>query len=157
MVVGSVLGVLAVAAALLVVWQVAAEKAADNANGSVPVTSTKQLAGSWTSVNDVRAPAPVVPGTVVRLTFDGEQLRVETGCNQLTGTAHVTDSTLEVEGLGGTEMGCDAPRTAQEKWVGEMLLAGPRLELSGPYLSLLWGDHWLGLTSQPDGGGGATM
>lgn len=46
-----------------------------------------------------------------------------------------------------TEMGCDPALMRQERWVGEMVQARPRLEPSGPTLSLLWGEHWLGLSS----------
>jgi hypothetical protein len=48
-------------------------------------------------------------------------------------------------------MGCEPSLMRQEEWVGDMLQARPRLELSGPTLSLLWGDHWLGLSSEPPG------
>ncbi len=49
-------------------------------------------------------------------------------------------------------MACDEPRNAQERWVLEMLQAGPRLERSGPYLYLHWGTaeaSWVGLELQP--------
>ena len=42
----------------------------------------------------------------------------------------------------------------QERWVTEMLASNPRLEVSGPYLSLHWGEGeqwWLGLEREPDG------
>jgi heat shock protein HslJ len=148
-----VVAVLAVVAALGVAMllRIVDPGGEDTANGSVAVRSVADLRGTWTAVNDVGAPAPVVKGSTVALSFDGTSLRATTGCNTLTGTVTVVDSTLVVEGLGGTEMGCEPSLMRQEEWVGDMLQARPRLELSGPTLSLLWGDHWLGLSSEPPG------
>ena len=146
--------VLATVAALviaLVVRGVLGDIGRDSANGSVAVRGVDALRGTWTAVNDVGAPAPVVEGSVVSLTFDGPALRVATGCNTLTGTVRVVDSTLVVDGLGGTEMGCEPALMRQEAWVAEMLRSRPRMELSGPTLSLLWDDQWLGLSSDPVG------
>jgi heat shock protein HslJ len=145
---------LAVVAALglaLAVRAVVGSVGQDNANGSVAVRDVDALRGTWTAVNDVGAPAAVVEGSVVSLTFDGTALRVATGCNTLTGTVRVVDSALVVDGLGGTEMGCEPALMRQEALVAEMLQSRPRMELSGPTLSLLWDDHWLGLSSEPVG------
>ena len=149
-----VAAVLAVVAALglaMVVRTLVDPGGEDNANGSVAVRSVADLRGTWAAVNDVGAPSAVVKGSSVALAFDGTSLRATTGCNTLTGTVTVVSSTLVVDGLGGTEMGCEPVLMAQEQWVAEMLQARPRLELSGPTLSLLWDDHWLGLTSEAAG------
>lgn len=146
--------VLAVVAALglaIVLREVVDPGGEDNANGSVAVRDVTDLRGTWTAVNDVGAPSPVVEGSSVALTFEGTSLRATTGCNTLTGTVRVVDSSLVVDGLGGTEMGCEPALMRQEEWVAEMLRARPRLELSGPMLSLLWGDRWLGLNSEAGG------
>ncbi len=148
---GATLAVVAAVVLVVVVGQVVKRRGADTANGSVAVRSVADLRGTWTAVNDVGAPSSVVQGSSVALTFDGTSLRATTGCNTLTGTVRVVDSTLVVDGLGGTEMGCKPALMGQEEWVGEMLQARPRLELSGPTLSLLWGEHWLGLSSEAAG------
>lgn len=124
----------------------------DNANGSVPVRSLDDLAGRWSVVNTQGAPGPLV--APVELEVDGDRLSVRTGCNSGGGSASVEDSRLVLDGggLAVTEMACDEPRNAQERWVLEMLQAGPRLERSGPYLYLHWGTaeaHWVGLELQP--------
>jgi heat shock protein HslJ len=151
-VVAGVLAVVAVVGGLAVVVRgVVDPDGEDNANGSVAVRGLGDLRGTWTAVNDVGAPSAVVQGSSVALTFDGSSLRATTGCNTLTGTVRVVDSTLVVEGLGGTDMGCPPALVRQEEWVAQMLQARPRLELSGPMLSLLWGQRWLGLSSE-DGG-----
>ena len=59
------------------------------------------------------------------------------------------DGRLVAPNLATTEIGCPPDVAAQEEWVVAMLQARPRLERSGPYLSLLWDDHWLGLSSDP--------
>ena len=148
--------VMVVVASATIARQVGATRAAATANGSITVGAVSDLAGTWTAVNDVRAPSPVVSGSVVSLTFTGTTVRVLTGCNTLTGTVRVVAGTVVVEGLGGTEIGCEPALRRQEQWVGQMLRARPRLELSGPTLSLLWDEHWLGLSAQPDGGESAT-
>lgn len=122
-----------------------------NANGSVPVDSVDDLEGRWTAVNDTAAPTALA--APVGFDVDGDRLVVRTGCNTGQGRVRVEDSRLRVEdgGLAVTEMGCDSPRTEQEAWVLDMVGSGPRLERSGPYLYLHWGDgeaYWLGLEQQ---------
>jgi heat shock protein HslJ len=149
---GAALAVLATVVLVIVVGQVVKRRGADTANGSVAVKSVADLRGTWTAVNDVGAPSAVVKGSSVALTFDGTRLLATTGCNTLAGTVRVVDSTLVVvDGLGRTAMGCEPALTRQEEWTAEMLQARPRLELSGPTLSLLWDDHWLGLSSEAAG------
>ncbi|MDF2092721.1 META domain-containing protein [Knoellia sp. 3-2P3] len=149
-----VVAVLAVVAALglaMVVRSLVDPAGEDNANGSVPVRGVAVLQGTWTAVNDVGAPAAAVQGSRVALTFEGTSLRATTGCNALTGSVRVVDSTLVVDDLGATDMGCEPTLMRQQEWIAEMLQARPRLELSGPTLSLLWDEHWLGLSSEPAG------
>ena len=92
--------VLAVVAALglaIVLREVVDPGGEDNANGSVAVRDVTDLRGTWTAVNDVGAPSPVVEGSSVALTFEGTSLRATTGCNTLTGTVRVVDSSLVQE------------------------------------------------------------
>ena len=122
---------------------------ADSANRSAPVTSVDELAGRWAAVNATRAPAALAAPVV--LTFDGGRVSVQTGCNTGGGTVSVEDSRLVLggRGLALTEMAClEEGRAGQEAWVVSMLEARPRLERSGPYLYLHWGEgerYWLGL------------
>jgi heat shock protein HslJ len=124
-----------------------------SANGSVPVERVDQLTGSWLAVNDASAPATTL-GTV-RLDFSADaQLVAQTGCNGLFGPVSVEDSVLVAGDLISSLMGCQPALTAQERWVTEMIEGRPRLELSGPYLYLHWGEGeqwWLGLEREPEG------
>ena len=119
----------------------------DTANGSVPVEGLDQLTGSWLAVNDASAPAIVI-GTV-RLEFSEDgRVTAQTGCNGVRGQVSVQDSTLVAGPLTSTRMACEPALMEQERWVTEMLSSHPRLELSGPYLALHWGEDehwWLGL------------
>jgi heat shock protein HslJ len=128
----------------------------DTANGSVPVESLDQLTGSWLAVNDASAPAVVI-GTV-RLEFSADgRVTAQTGCNGVRGQVSVQDSTLVAGPLMSTRMACEPALMEQERWVTEMLSSHPRLELSGPYLALHWGEGeqwWLGLEREPAGTSG---
>lgn len=119
----------------------------DSANGSVPVDDVGQLAGSWLVVNDASAPAVTI-GTV-RLAFSDEgRVTAQTGCNGVRGQASVDDSVLVTGPLMSTRMACEPPLMEQEQWITQMLEGRPRLERSGPYLYLHWGEGeqwWLGL------------
>jgi heat shock protein HslJ len=137
------------AGAALVVRVLQGAGSGDNRNGSVAVRDLASIAGEYVSVNDIGAPAPVLDGTPVRLVVERDGVRASAGCNSLQGRADVKDGRLVVRDLSMTEIGCPPGVAAQEEWVVAMLQAKPRLERSGPYLSLLWNDHWLGLSSDP--------
>jgi hypothetical protein len=121
----------------------------ENANGSVPVRDLRSIAGEYVSVNDAGAPAPVLDTTPIRLVVAKDRIRAHAGCNSIQGQASVDGGRLVVRDLAITEIGCPPEVAAQEEWVVAMLQARPRLERSGPYVSLLWDGHWLGLSRDP--------
>lgn len=142
-------GVVALVGTVAVAASVAGSGGDDSANGSVPVGALDDLAGSWLAVNDTTTPAPLL-GTV-RLTFDGGAVVAETGCNTARGAVSVEESVLVAEALMTTRMACEPALMAQEQWVVDLLTSRPRLELSGPYLALHWGEDerwWLGLEGE---------
>ena len=129
----------------------------DSANGSVPVEGVGMLTGEWAVVNDGSAPAPVQGA--VRLVFGDGRVFAETGCNTVRGPVSVEDSVLVAGPLVSTRMACETALTEQERWLTEMLGSRPRLELSGPYLYLHWGEGeqwWLGLEQEGSGEGATT-
>ena len=73
------------------------------------------------------------------------------GDDSANGSVPVEDSVLVTTGpLMSTRMACEPALMAQERWVTEMLGSRPRLERSGPYLYVHWGEGeqwWLGLES----------
>ena len=145
----AVVGVAVVAVGAAVFVGVNRSEPSDNANGSVAVRDLASIAGEYVSINDSGTPRPVLDGTPVRLVVEDGRIRASAGCNSIQGHADVEGGRLVVDGLSMTEIGCPPDVAAQEEWVVAMLQARPRLELSGPYLSLLWDDHWLGLSSDP--------
>jgi heat shock protein HslJ len=148
-VVVAVIGVAVVAVGAAVLAGVNRSEPSGNANGSVPVPNLRSIAGEYVSVNDAGAPAPVLSGAPVRLVVAKDRISAHAGCNSMQGRAEVDDGRLVVRDLATTEIGCPPDIAAQEGWVAAMLQASPRLERSGPYLSLLWDGHWLGLSSDP--------
>ncbi|MBA2532464.1 MAG: META domain-containing protein [Nocardioidaceae bacterium] len=82
-------------------------------------------------------PRSLVAGTRIRLTFDGDSLGADAGCNSLLGQVRVDGGRLVTDGsIGMTEMGCDQPLMDQDAWLAELLGSGPELRLNGDDLTL---------------------
>jgi len=133
-------------ASLTVVGLLGSVGGGGTASGPTPVAGLDDVAGRWAPVDDSRAPAPVVGS--MSLTFSEGFVLVETGCNTGRGGASVSGSRLLVEALATTRKACPPPLAEQEAWVLDMLTNGPRMELSGPTLTLHWGvdeEFWISL------------
>lgn len=76
------------------------------------------------------------PGTTVGLSFSETRVGFNAGCNALGGYYKLSDGVLSVSEIGGTIIGCDAPRAQQEEWVADFLASGPLLTLVGYDLTL---------------------
>ncbi|HUR17012.1 MAG TPA: META domain-containing protein [Candidatus Limnocylindrales bacterium] len=74
---------------------------------------------------------PLVPGTVIRISFNGNQISVQAGCNSFGGTYRLDGDTLVVDGGAMTEMGCDGPRHAQDDWIFGLIGSSPTIALRG--------------------------
>lgn len=95
----------------------------------------------------------LVDGSTVSLTFKGDELSAHAGCNHLMGTAAIVDDNLEVDALGGTEMGCDEALMEQDQWLADFLTSSPTISMtSGTELTLASGEQVLVLTAQPGKG-----
>ena len=67
-------------------------------------------------------PHALVDTTTIMLTFKGTDLGIQAGCNSMFATVRPGDDGLVVQGpIGGTEMGCDAPRMDQDSWLAKLL------------------------------------
>ena len=82
----------------------------------------------------------LVEGTVIRLTFQGNNISGQAGCNTMGGTFTVVDGKLFWQGGGMTEMGCDPARHAQDDWLSQFLGSQPLFSLVGDDLVLTSGD-----------------
>jgi heat shock protein HslJ len=85
-------------------------------------------------------PLALVPGTNIRINFDGSQVGASAGCNTFGGPYHLDGATLTVDGGSMTEMGCDGPRHAQDDWLFGFLDDDPTIALNGATLVLTSAD-----------------
>jgi heat shock protein HslJ len=93
-----------------------------------------------TAVTDDGAPRRLVPGTRVRLTFTGDGVTAQAGCNTMSGSARLDGGRLVVpDSLAMTEMGCPPGLAEQDQWLAALLAAGPRVSLDGDRLVLTHG------------------
>jgi heat shock protein HslJ len=83
----------------------------------------------------------MVADTRISLDFttDG-QLSANAGCNHLFGEVTITSERLVVGPMGGTEMGCDPQRHAQDEWLMDFLQSSPTWLVDGDRLTLTAGD-----------------
>jgi heat shock protein HslJ len=75
--------------------------------------------------------ATLVPDTRIQLIFKDDTVAASAGCNGMGGAYGWDGTTLTVEDLAMTEMGCDPSRHAQDTWLADLLTSGPRLALDG--------------------------
>jgi heat shock protein HslJ len=79
----------------------------------------------------------LVPGTQISLRFpETGKLDAQAGCNHLFGDVVFKGTTLQVTGMGGTDMGCDQARHAQDEWLSNFLAENPTWQLTGDELVL---------------------
>ena len=77
----------------------------------------------------------LVPGSTVRLTFNGDQLGINAGCNHMAGAYAITDGKLTTGQMAMTDMACDEPLMAQDTWVASFV-GGAAISLAGDTLTL---------------------
>jgi heat shock protein HslJ len=76
-------------------------------------------------------------GPPVRLEFTTDhQVRGQIECNTLIGNATIDGGVLHVDNMGGTEMGCDPERHAQDDALAALLMSRPMLTLDGDTLTI---------------------
>jgi heat shock protein HslJ/tRNA A37 threonylcarbamoyladenosine synthetase subunit TsaC/SUA5/YrdC len=106
----------------------------------------------------------LVPGTRIRLGFARvpnknadeprvwDVIRAHVGCNRIGAAVGagelLTDGTLRVHGLGGTQVGCEPPLRDQEEWLKTFLTSGPTWRLDGDELTLTSGETTITLLDE---------
>ena len=143
--------VLVLAAAVLA----ACGSSADNVQSAPPTSAGPAGPAGHTYVSTGVAGHKLVDGTTVTLTFgDDGNLSVQAGCNTLGTTYTIEDGKLVADNFGGTEMGCDEARHAQDTWIGTFLSSRPTVTTQGDELILVGGDTTVTLRDrevvQPD-------
>lgn len=76
-----------------------------------------------------------------RIAFEGRKIGVRVGCNQMDGPWHVDDDRLIAGPLALTEMSCPTPAWDQEKAIGALLVATPRLTIDNNRMILQSSGH----------------
>lgn len=94
-----------------------------------------------TKVTDNGAPRPLVPGSRVTLTFpDRGGVSASAGCNMMGADMRIDGGRLLVDGpVNSTEMSCEAPLDAQDRWLAQLLEDRPSLALAGDRLTVTRG------------------
>jgi heat shock protein HslJ len=77
-----------------------------------------------------------VARTTVRLSFHDGDLSISADCNSHSGPYKLRDQRVVVNGLGATEIGCEAPLQAQDEWLARFITASPGLVLADDQLTL---------------------
>jgi len=105
------------------------------------------------SVTEDGKAKPLAPNTRLRLQFRGGDVLAAAGCNSLGGQVSTADGKLTVNTIGGTDVGCDAVRQAQDEWLSKLLQDRPTWKLEADRLTLTRGATTLVLqddvTGQP--------
>lgn len=82
----------------------------------------------------------LVPDTRISVSFEQPgQIRMQAGCNSLSGPVASADGRLTVGSLESTEMGCAAPLMRQDAWLARFLDSRPSWQLRGDILTLTSG------------------
>lgn len=113
------------------------------ADGSTTLDVTYVVTG----VIERGEPRALVPGSEIRLRFDGDRLGITAGCNSMGGTYTLDGTRLTVADLATTEMGCAAPLMEQDTWVAA-LFAEPVQLTTGAEPTLISGDVVLTLADR---------
>ena len=93
--------------------------------------------------------------TRIRLQFtDDGRLIADAGCNSMQSRVSTSNGRLAVEDLAMTDMGCDAPRHAQDDWLATLLHNKPTWKLEADTLTVASGGTTISLldrkTAEPD-------
>jgi heat shock protein HslJ len=104
-----------------------------------PAAAETGLAGRVFLLQSADGYTPV-PGTVIRLSFEGGEMQFSAGCNSHSGPYAVCeDGTLCLAALASTEIGCEPPLHEQDEWLAGFLESSPAMTQSGAALTLTQG------------------
>ena len=108
-----------------------------------------------TAVTENGKAKQLAAATRIRLQFtDDGRLIADAGCNSMQSPVSTSNGKLSVEDLAMTEMGCDAPRHAQDEWLAKLLQNEPTWKLEADTLTVTSGGTTISLldrkTAEPD-------
>jgi hypothetical protein len=70
------------------------------------------------------------------MVLDGRDIRIDSGCNTLSGRVGYSHGVLSAKDLTSTLLGCDPDRLAQEEWLTEFFSAGAEVALQDDTMTL---------------------
>ena len=108
--------------------------AACGGGSSTPSPTAQTLGGRTFLSTKVDGPA-LVPGTVIRISFQNGNVSVNAGCNSFGGPYRVDGNNLVVGQIVTTEIGCAPNLMAQDQWIAG-LLGDATIALDGNTLTL---------------------
>ncbi|MDT0212711.1 META domain-containing protein [Rothia sp. ARF10] len=111
--------------------------------------SLRDVQGAWVSSVGFARDGSTPWATPVHLVVEGGRIRLDAGCNTVTGDVTVDDHRLEAGGgLATTEIGCPPDVAATEAWLAAMVAARPQVSLKGstegPMLAFDSDAGWIG-------------
>jgi heat shock protein HslJ len=107
------------------------------------------LAGRTFVSTEVRGHT-LVDGTVIRLSFEEDNISAQAGCNTMFGPASWEGEVLTTEGpMAMSMMACDNGLSEQDDWLSSFLTSEPAITLEGETLVLGTDDE--GITMTEDG------
>ena len=112
----------------------------DDYGSSAPSTESSEVSsdvldGRTFESTDVSGET-LADGTTVTLTFEGDGLSANAGCNTMNATYEVADGVLTVGPLGQTLMACEDELQQQDAWVAALLEGEPTITLVDDTLTI---------------------
>ena len=111
--------------------------------------SLAEVQGAWVSSVGFARDGSTPWAAPVHLAVEGDRVRLDAGCNTMTGDVTVEDHRLDAGGgLATTEIGCPSDVAATEAWLAAMVADRPQVALKGstegPMLTLDSDAGWIG-------------
>ncbi|MCJ2181241.1 META domain-containing protein [Novosphingobium sp. 1949] len=113
-----------------------------------PTGESSHLTRSQWSFELIDGQRPISDAADIR--FARGEISVLVGCNRITGPWRISEDRLIAGPLVQTEMACPAPAWDQEKAVGSLLAATPRIILQDDRMTLQSSGHTAELIRVPD-------
>jgi heat shock protein HslJ len=82
----------------------------------------------------------LVPGSVIRVSFDDGSVSVNAGCNTMFGAYTIDGDVLSAPSLAMTMMACDQALMTQDTWVSALISSDPTLTAEGDTLTITGSD-----------------
>lgn len=107
-----------------------------------PASSGTAIGGEYVADG---LPEPFGEGDSLRVTFRDGEISFRATCNTFSGRASWGGGSLEVDQLGGTEMGCPGRGHDQDEWLVDLFTSSAEIDIHGTDVRLASGDTeiWL--------------